>query len=245
MEQNNAERNKVQPGNNAPMWRGVAAGVEGYSSLPKSQAPEAGILIQGPVQYPGSRFTTAGEAWRQVRNNWIIPYGGALFLIVAGRAGDLLLRARARSAMHDADSGGRRIERFTPFERAAHWANAIAFVHPGDLGHRDGLRQVLPAAGHGPARCSAGSPTLLKTLHNFAGPLFAVSLVIVFFTFVRDNLPQRGDLNWLLKAGRRVQQVGQGAALAPLQRRREGRVLGRRARPRRHRRRLRPGAWTS
>jgi formate dehydrogenase subunit gamma len=73
MKQNNAERNKVQPGNNAPMWRGVASGVEGYSSLPKSQAPEAGVLIQPQVQYPGSRLTTAGEAWRQVRNNWIIP----------------------------------------------------------------------------------------------------------------------------------------------------------------------------
>ena len=38
-------------------------------------------------------------------------------------------------------------------------------------------------------------------MHNFAGPLFAVSLVIVFFTFLRDNWPQRGDLNWLLKGG--------------------------------------------
>ena len=78
MEQSNGERNRVQPGNNAPMWRGVQAGKEGYSSLPKSQAPEAGILIQAPVQYPGSRLTTAGEAWRQVRNHWIIPYGAAL-----------------------------------------------------------------------------------------------------------------------------------------------------------------------
>jgi formate dehydrogenase subunit gamma len=39
------------------------------------------VLIQPFVQYPGSRFTTAGEAWRQVRNNWIIPYGGALLAI--------------------------------------------------------------------------------------------------------------------------------------------------------------------
>jgi formate dehydrogenase subunit gamma len=82
MEQKNGERNKVQPGNNAPMWRGVSAGLEGFSSLPKSEAPEAGVLIQGPVQYPGSRLTTAGEAWRQVRNVWLIPYGGSLFLIV-------------------------------------------------------------------------------------------------------------------------------------------------------------------
>jgi formate dehydrogenase subunit gamma len=41
----------------------------------------------------------------------------------------------------------------------------------------------------------------LKTAHNFAGPLFAVSLAVVFFTFVRDNLPRQGDLAWLTKGG--------------------------------------------
>lgn len=41
----------------------------------------------------------------------------------------------------------------------------------------------------------------LKTAHNFAGPLFAVSLVIVFFTFVRDNLWRREDTQWVAKGG--------------------------------------------
>jgi formate dehydrogenase subunit gamma len=41
----------------------------------------------------------------------------------------------------------------------------------------------------------------LKNVHNFVGPLFVVSLVIVFFTFVKDNFPGRGDLQWLLRAG--------------------------------------------
>src|SRR5450830_931639 len=82
--QTNGERAKVQPGNNAPVWRQVGSGVTGFSSLPKSGAPEAGNLIQSFVQYPGSRLTNAGEAWREVRNNWIIPYGGSLVLIVLG-----------------------------------------------------------------------------------------------------------------------------------------------------------------
>lgn len=38
-------------------------------------------------------------------------------------------------------------------------------------------------------------------MHNFAGPLFAVSLVVVILTFVRDNLPAKEDINWLLKGG--------------------------------------------
>jgi len=46
-----------------------------------------------------------------------------------------------------------------------------------------------------------GLTYLLKTLHNFAGPVFAVSLLIVFFTFLRDEWPQRGDLKWLAKFG--------------------------------------------
>ena len=41
----------------------------------------------------------------------------------------------------------------------------------------------------------------MKTAHNFFGPLFAVTLVVVFITFVRDNFPRRGDLTWLLKLG--------------------------------------------
>ena len=41
----------------------------------------------------------------------------------------------------------------------------------------------------------------LKTAHNFAGPLFAVSLVIVFFTFLRDNFWRRADTEWMKKGG--------------------------------------------
>jgi formate dehydrogenase subunit gamma len=198
MKQNNGERNKVQPGNSAPMWRGVASGMEGYSSLPKSQAPEAGVLIQAPVQYPGSRMTTAGEAWRQVRNNWIIPYGGALFLIMLGALA-IVYFVRGPLETHGADTG-RKIERFTPFERSAHWANAIAFsiLAISGLVMAFGKFFLLPVMG---LTLFGGLTYLLKNLHNFAGPLFAVSLVIVFLTFLRDNWPQRGDLKWLLKIG--------------------------------------------
>jgi formate dehydrogenase subunit gamma len=200
MKQDNAARNKVQPGNNAPMWRSVVSGVEGFTSLPKSQAPEAGVLIQAPVQYPGSRMTTAGEAWRQVRNNWIIPYGAALFLIALGALA-IFYFGRGPIGHSDAvGAGGRRIERFTPFERSAHWANAIAFsiLAISGLVMAFGKFFLLPVIG---GTLFGALTYVLKNLHNFAGPVFAVSLVIVILTFVRDELPQRGDLRWLLRAG--------------------------------------------
>src|SRR5690349_15076391 len=69
----NAERAISQPGNNAPFWRGVrdSGNQPGVIALP---GPEYGVLIQAFTQYPGSSFTTAGEAWRQLRNDWIVPY---------------------------------------------------------------------------------------------------------------------------------------------------------------------------
>jgi formate dehydrogenase subunit gamma len=196
--QTNAERKQVQPGNNAPMWRQVGAGVTGYSSLPKSEAPEAGNLIQLFVQYPGSKVTNAGEAWRQVRNNWIIPYGGALLLIVLGAVA-LFYWSKGMVAQHGADTG-RKIERFTPLERSAHWANAIAFVSLAVSGvvMAFGKFFILPVIG---STLFGWLSYALKNLHNFAGPLFAVSLVIVFFTFLKDNLPRKEDWTWIVKGG--------------------------------------------
>lgn len=198
LKQNNAERGKVQPGNNAPMWRAVGEGVTGFSSLPKAQAPEAGNLVQAFVQYPGSRFTTAGQAWRETRNNIIIPYGGSLFLIML-LAISIYYFSKGAMETHSPDTG-RKIERFTPFERATHWANAIAFcaLAISGLVMAFGKFLLLPLMG---GTLFGWLTYALKNIHNFVGPLFAVSLAIMFFTFLRDNWPQRGDLRWILKGG--------------------------------------------
>lgn len=193
--QTNAEREKVQPGNNAPMWRQVGAGATGYSSLP---TPEAGNLIQPFVQYPGSTLTNAGEAWRQVRNKWIIPYGAAVLLIVLGAIAIFYWR-KGSLALHGAETG-RKIERFTPLERSAHWANAIAFciLAVSGLVMAFGKFVILPVVG---ATLFGWLTYALKNAHNFAGPVFAVSLVVVIITFARDNLPRAEDLRWLLHGG--------------------------------------------
>ena len=194
-EQNNAQRGQVQPGNNAPMWRDVGKGVTGTTSLPYL---EAGNLIQPFVEYPGARLTNAGEAWRQVRNNWIIPYGGSLLLIVMVAIA-LFYFAKGAIDVHGQPTG-RVIERFTYLERAAHWLNAIAFVALAISGivMAFGKFFLLPIMG---STLFGWLTYALKNLHNFAGPLFAVSLIIIIVTFIKDNLPAKGDLTWLLKGG--------------------------------------------
>jgi len=173
----------------------VGKGVTGYSSLPY---PEAGNLIQPFVNYPGSRLTNAGEAWRQVRNQWIVPYGGSVLLIVAVAIG-LFYAAKGAIPTHGAPTG-RVIERFTYLERAAHWVNAIAFVVLAISGivMAFGKFFLLPVIG---STLFGWLTYALKNMHNFAGPLFAVSLVVVILTFVKDNLPAKEDITWLLKGG--------------------------------------------
>jgi formate dehydrogenase subunit gamma len=193
----NAERSKSQPGNNAPFWRGVkeSGNQPGFTTLPGA---EKGVLIQPFVQYPGSTYTTAGEAWRQVRNKVIIPYGGALLGIMLLAIAIFHWR-RGTLGGHNTDTG-RKIERFTPFERAAHWTNAIAFtvLAVSGLVMAFGKYLLLPVIG---SSLFGWLTYALKTAHNFAGPVFAVSLVVVIATFIKDNFPQRGDMTWLAKGG--------------------------------------------
>lgn len=196
-DENNAARSKSQPGNNAPFWRGVRNSGE-VAGITNIQGTETGVLIQRFERYPGSDYTNGGEAWRQVRNRVIIPYGGSLMLIVLVAIGIFYFTRGAVG--HEHPEGGRRIERFTPFERAAHWLNALAFVLLGLSGivMAFGKFLLLPWMGHS----VFGLITYgLKTLHNFVGPLFAVSLLIIIITFLKDNLPRAADWLWVKKAG--------------------------------------------
>jgi len=147
---------------------------------------------------PGLRISSAGEVWRQVRNQWILPYGGALLLIILGAIGVFYWRT-GTIALHGAPTG-RKIERFTPFERAAHAANAMAFVILALSGvvMAFGKFFILPVIG---TALFGWLSYALKTAHNFAGPVFAVSLVVVIVTFIKDNLPRSEDFTWLLRGG--------------------------------------------
>jgi formate dehydrogenase subunit gamma len=178
------------------MWRAVrdSGVVEGYSSLPGA---EKGVLIQHFTQYPGSAVTNAGEAWRQVRNRWLIPIGGSLLLIVVVAIGLFYWK---RGPMGHDDHAPPTIERFTPLERATHWVNAGAFCLLAVSGvvMAFGKLFLLPVIG---TTLFGWLTYALKTAHNFAGPVFAVTMVVTMLMFARDNLPKAWDWEWALKGG--------------------------------------------
>jgi len=133
-----------------------------------------------------------------VRNNWLIPYGGSFILIVFGAI--VVFYLRVGSIKLHGQPTGRLIERFTPFERSAHMFNAAAFsvLAISGLVMAFGKFFILPIVG---TSVFGWLAYVLKNAHNFAGPMFAVSLLVVIVTFIRDNLPAPGDLTWLLKGG--------------------------------------------
>jgi formate dehydrogenase subunit gamma len=178
------ERQQQQPYNNAPVWKQARGSVEGYASIP---APEAGVLIQ-----------TDGQNWRALRNGTVSVIGGwalvAMMLVVG-----IFYAVRGTIQLHEAPTG-RMLDRFTLIERMAHWGTAVSFSVLAISG-------LLLAFGKGILYPVIG-PTLFswlaviaKNLHNFLGPLFAISVVITFIVFVRDNVPKAIDFKWIVSAG--------------------------------------------
>src|SRR5665647_3669570 len=79
---------------------------------------------------------------------------------------------RGPLALHGAETG-RKIERFTPFERSAHWANAIAFsiLAISGLVMAFGKFFLHPVIG---STLFGWLTYALKNAHNFAGPVLSL-----------------------------------------------------------------------
>ena len=191
-----AKRQAEQPGNNAPVWREVRSGEANYTSI---KGPETGVLIQQQAKFFGQdTMSTAGEAWRKYRNGPVTFYGGWLVVLAAIAIGAFYLW-KGPVRLHEPASG-RPMLRFTVLERWAHWSVAISFCVLGISGlvMLFGKHILLPVIGY---TLFAWLTMVMKNLHNFIGPLFMVSIVLLAIVFVRWNFPARGDLKWLLTLG--------------------------------------------
>jgi formate dehydrogenase subunit gamma len=95
---------------------------------------------------------------------------------------------------------GRRIRRFSAWQMAIHWTTAWAFVTLAISGLviAFGKNALLPIIGY---TLFSWLTILAKDLHNFVGPLFFVCIVLLFFTFVRDNFWRRYDWTWIRHFG--------------------------------------------
>jgi formate dehydrogenase subunit gamma len=178
------QRQITQPGNNAPMWREVRKeGEEHYTSI---KGRETGVLVQ-----------SAGETWRRIRNGPVTFYGGWLVaLIVLAILAFYLWKGPVK--LHDRPTG-RLIRRFTPVEQVVHWSAAISFCVLGISGliMLFGKHILLPVMGY---TLFAWLTALGKNLHNFIAPFFILSVIVMIFMWLRDNLPRAYDWQWFRRS---------------------------------------------
>jgi formate dehydrogenase subunit gamma len=155
-----------------------------YASIPGA---ERNRLIQG-----------AGREWRAFRNGPLTRYGGYFFAVVLAVLTVFYLTIGPLK-VHGQPTG-RLIERFNAVERASHWLMAFCFVALALTGIVIlwGKHIILPWLGY---TGFSWLTIISKNAHNFVGPLFIFSLVLMFLLYVKDNLPAAHDIDWLKKAG--------------------------------------------
>ncbi|SNT37772.1 formate dehydrogenase subunit gamma [Noviherbaspirillum humi] len=139
-----------------------------------------------------------GNTWRTLRNGPIASIAGVLLLVVP-----LLIFGFYQAvgpARLDRPESGRRIQRFSSWDRTIHWATAISFLVLAISGLiiLFGKKVLIPIMGHVAFSWLA---IISKYLHNFVGPLFVLCTIAMFITYLRRNFFNRYDWLWVRKGG--------------------------------------------
>ncbi|WP_119155079.1 formate dehydrogenase subunit gamma [Caldimonas tepidiphila] len=138
-----------------------------------------------------------GNTWRTLRNGPLATIAGTLLLAVPLVIIGLY---RVVGPARTEKESGRKIQRFTGWERLVHWATAISFILLAITGLiiLFGKNLMLPWMGHDLFSWFA---IISKYVHNFVGPLFIVCSILMFATFLRRNFFRRWDWQWIKKGG--------------------------------------------
>ncbi len=167
------------------LWRALRFGSADITST--YRGPAATTLVQD-----------GGMKWLTFREGPLSTYGAYLMGgTLALLALFYLLRGRIRI---DGEKTGRRIERFKAIERFGHWLLAGSFILLGITGLITlfGRKVLIPAFGH---EAFSTIAIASKWVHNNVSWAFMIALVMIFVMWVIHNLPDRTDINWLLKGG--------------------------------------------
>lgn len=167
------------------LWRALRFGEANITA--SNSGPAATTLIQD-----------GGMRWLLFREGPLATYGAYLLGgTLALLALFYLFRGRIRI---DGQKTGRKIERFKAIERFGHWLLAGSFILLGLTGLISlfGRKVLIPTFGH-----EAFSTVALasKWIHNNVSWAFMLALVMIFVMWVVHNLPDRTDINWILKGG--------------------------------------------
>ena len=149
--------------------------------------PRARVLIQ-----------PAGRVWDHF-HEVTLYWGGAIVILgtLAALAAAYLLLGRIRIS---AGRSGRKVLRFKAVERFAHWLTAVSFVILGITGLNItfGKHLLLPLIGYDAFSVVSEAA---KYAHNFTSFPFVLGLVMIVAIFIKDNIPDKIDIEWFKQGG--------------------------------------------
>jgi formate dehydrogenase subunit gamma len=141
---------------------------------------------------------SAGREWRQwheVTLRWI---GG---IVILGMLALLVIFYLWRGMVKIVGGrSGRKIVRFSAFERFVHWLTASCFIvlALSGLNITFGKPLLLPLLG--PEGFTTWSE-LAKYAHNFISFPFTIGVVLVFLIWLAGNIPNSADIEWFKRGG--------------------------------------------
>jgi formate dehydrogenase subunit gamma len=149
--------------------------------------PRARVLIQ-----------PAGRVWDHFHEVTLLWLAAAVILgTLAALAAAYFLLGRLRIS---AGRSGRKVLRFKAFERFAHWLTAASFVVLGltGLNITFGKHLLLPLIGYDAFSTVSEAA---KYVHNFTSFAFVIGLLLIIVIFIKDNIPDRTDIEWFRQGG--------------------------------------------
>ncbi|SMX23606.1 formate dehydrogenase subunit gamma [Boseongicola aestuarii] len=167
------------------LWRAFRFGSVDITA--SNNGPAATTLIQD-----------GGMAWLTFRQGPLITNGGLLLLATLGLLA-IFYFVRGKITI-DGEKTGRTVTRFKTIERFGHWLLAGSFILLGITGLITlmGRKFLIPVFGHD---AFATVAVASKWVHNNVSWAFILGLAMVFVMWVIHNLPDRTDINWILKGG--------------------------------------------
>ena len=162
------------------------------------QGGTIGGRVSIPDQKSGTLIQPGGRDWRQfheVTLRWIgaIAILGMLIALVAF----YLVRGQVKL---ESGYSGRRIVRFTAFERFVHWMTATCFIvlALSGLNITFGKPLLMPLIGEG---AFAAWSQWAKYAHNYLSFPFSIGVFAIFLIWIAGNIPNKVDVEWAKRGG--------------------------------------------
>lgn len=175
----------------------VNPGTELWRQVRQRDAPVVGTTQVAGMD-SGVLINISAGKWKNVRMKLLIPAAGILMGSVIGLI--LLYHLVKRGVPLEAGRAGNYLLRFREIDRILHWYVATVFIFLALTGLilLTGRLVLIPVFGHEVFSAIASAS---KEGHNLFGPLFLLGIIALFIRFVSKNIPGKGDLGWLLRAG--------------------------------------------